>query len=286
MAFDAGTRQIYIESEGSITGGAVDDVLYVFQLSLDGHSAALVNTVSMNPQFSADTANFAGMTFNSLPVLIVSGTGTAIAEQGPVVTLLTTAPTISDLDGDHLSSATVQVTGGLFASNESNATDDRLFFGATLAGSGTVAGTNISWSYTSATSTLTFTGYDTFANYQTAFAGVSFQSLGDNPTNYGLNTGRTLTWTVSDGALNVPGGQQNSGSAFVTITGVNDAPTSTSLSGEHGDLHRRRRRGVSGRGRQRRRDRRRQPQFRWWDADGRGERRAGRRRPVPGQPGA
>jgi VCBS repeat-containing protein len=230
MVFDQGTRQLYVESEETDDGSGADtdDVVYVFQLSLDGHSATLINTISLVPPVTNIAANIGGMIFNDIPLLAsVNGTATHVGEQGGVVQLLTGAPTITDADGDHLSSATVQVTQGLFSSNDSNATDDRLFFGTTLAASGSVAGTSITWAYNSATNTLTFTGYDTLANYQTALAGVRFQSLGDNPTNYGLDTTRTITWTVSDGAVGVPGGSQNSATTTITIDAVNDGPTNT-----------------------------------------------------------
>ena len=231
MVFDQGTRQLYVESEETDDGSGADtdDVIYVFQLDGTGHSATLINTISLTPSVVNIAANIGGMIFNSIPVLAsVNGTGTHAGEQAASgITLLTGAPTITDVDGDHLSSATVQITQGLFSSNDSNATDDRLFYGPTQALSGSVAGTSITWAYNTATNTLTFTGYDTLANYQAALAGVRFQSFGDNPTNYGLNPTRTITWTVSDGAIGVPGGSQNSATTSITIDAVNDAPVNT-----------------------------------------------------------
>ncbi len=54
---------------------------------------------------------------------------------------------------------------------------------------------------------------------------VSYFATGDNPTNYGNNDTRTLTWTASDGSLNVPAGQgQNTATSTITIDAVNDAP--------------------------------------------------------------
>jgi len=66
--------------------------------------------------------------------------------------------------------------------------------------SGVFTGTNISVAYNSALEKLTLTGYDTIANYNTVLAAVEYQTTGDNPTNYGANTTRTISWTVSDGA--------------------------------------------------------------------------------------
>jgi hypothetical protein len=93
--------------------------------------------------------------------------------------------------------------------------------------SGTISGTSISYSYASATETLTLTGYDTEADYQTALTYVQYFTTGGNPTNYGINAARTIQWTLSDGAPNIPFGEQNSGSTFISIDAVNDAPTNT-----------------------------------------------------------
>src|SRR3954462_6540466 len=54
---------------------------------------------------------------------------------------------------------------------------------------------------------------------------LRYNTTGDNPTNYGANTTRTLTWTVSDGSMNVTAGQgQNSGTTTITRDAVTDAP--------------------------------------------------------------
>ena len=175
----------------------------------------------------------AGTSFNLLPVLTVTGTTTNPVEQGAAVDLTAgNATSITDADNDHLASATVQITGGTFTappSNESSANDDHLFVldGVTQRTSGLFTGTNITVTYTSATETLTLTGYDTLANYQVVLNAVHYFTTGDNPTNYGSNPTRTITWTVSDGAPNVPSGGQNSTTTVITIVAVNDAPVNT-----------------------------------------------------------
>ena len=150
------------------------------------------------------------------------------------------------------SSATVQITGGSFNSNENSFNDDDLGVGAGMTQSGLIGGTNITISWNQATGTLTLTGYDTFANYQNALNNIFFQSTGNNPTNYGLNTFRTITWTVSDGSFGTPGGQQNSAVTTVNITAVNDAPVNTvggTLNHQRGRHRRRRFRHVDPRSR-------------------------------------
>ena len=89
--------------------------------------------------------------------------------------------------------------------------------------SGTFTGTNITIGYDSATEKLTLTGYDTLANYQTVLNAVSFNSTGDNPTDYGLHNTRTITWQASDGAIDDPSGT-NTTTTTLTIDAQNDAP--------------------------------------------------------------
>jgi len=227
MVFDLDARRLYVESEEA-DGTSADDVIYVFQLDALGTTATLVDTIAPSPAPSSSAANIQGMAFNALPHLTdVDGTPAAAAEQGAAVALLTGEPTIADVDGDHLASATVQITGGTFSSNEDSADDDNLGIGAGLQQSGLIAGTNITVSWNQATSTLTLTGYDTLANYEAALAAVHYQATGDNPTNYGANPSRTVTWTVSDGALGIPGGSQNSATTTLTIAADNDAPVNT-----------------------------------------------------------
>jgi Ca2+-binding RTX toxin-like protein len=235
MTFDQSARQLYVESEEG-GGGSTDDVIYVFQLDGAGTTATLVNTFSPNPAFVSAGANLQGMVFSQLATLSgLSATASQAVEQGSNVTLLTGAPSITDVDGDHLSSATVQITGGKFSSNESSTADDHLGHGAGGAISGLIGGTNITLSWDAATSTLTLTGYDTLANYQTALANIRYWATGDNPTNYGLNTNRTITWTISDGTPDVPGGAINSGTTTITLSAVNDAPVNGTVSSATGN---------------------------------------------------
>jgi diphthamide synthase (EF-2-diphthine--ammonia ligase)/6-phosphogluconolactonase (cycloisomerase 2 family) len=235
MTFDQNTRQLYVESEEGGTGSA-DDVIYVFQLDGAGTTATLINTLYPAPTFAASGANIQGMTFVDLPVLSGLGaTGSAATEQGAKIGALTGAPTITDFDGDHLASATVQITGGKFSSNESSSGDDHLGYGATGQISGLIASTNITVSWNATTETLTLSGYDTLANYQAVLGAIYYWSTGDNPTNYGLNTNRTLTWTVSDGTPDVAAGSVNSGTTLITVAAVNDAPVNGAVTSATGN---------------------------------------------------
>ena len=227
MTFDQSTRQIYLESEEVENSGTdTDDVIYVFQLDAAGTSANLIRTIS--PGLSTVGATVEGMVFTDLAALTVNGAATAATEQSAsATTLLTGSPTIVDADGAYLVGATVQITGGTFSSNESSTADDHLGYGAGKQISGTIAGTSITVSWNAATETLTLSGYDTFAHYQAALAGLVYWATGDNPTNYGANTTRTLTWTINDGTPGVVAGSVNSGTTTLNIAAVNDAPVNS-----------------------------------------------------------
>ncbi|WP_165185480.1 M10 family metallopeptidase C-terminal domain-containing protein [Caulobacter soli] len=234
MTFDQSTRQLYVESEET-TGSDTDDVIYVLQLNAAGTTATYIRSIFPSPAFTASGANIEGLTFTDLPVLTVSGNSTGATEQGATLTALTGAPTITDTDSGYLVSATVQITGGTFSSNENSTADDHLGYSGSKQITGTIAGTSITISWNAATETLTLTGYDTIANYQTAMAGLVYWATGDNPTNYGSNTSRTVTWTVSDGSPGVLAGSVNTTTSTINIAAVNDAPVNGTVSGATGN---------------------------------------------------
>jgi hypothetical protein len=79
----------------------------------------------------------------------------------------------------------------------------------------------VNWN--SGTETLTLSGYDTLAHYQTALSQLQYNATGNNPTNYGNNTTRTVTWQVNDGAIGNPVGP-NQTTTTLNIDAVDDAP--------------------------------------------------------------
>ncbi|MBR0852348.1 cadherin domain-containing protein [Bradyrhizobium diazoefficiens] len=208
MTFDPTLRQLYVVSEETTTSnGTIDDVIYVLQLSADGHSASLVNTISVtNPVFTQDAANLGGMAFDALPVPNV---GNSTYTEGTPAKL---APTMTITDTGSLKGATINTYGG-FAGD-----GDTLTF--------STAGTSIVGNLTSSNGnlTLTFTGIDTVAHYQQVLQSVTFSS-GENPTNFGdTNTTRSIVWHLDDGALGNLFGSANTKTTTLTITDVNDAP--------------------------------------------------------------
>ncbi|HEY2134635.1 MAG TPA: DUF4347 domain-containing protein [Xanthobacteraceae bacterium] len=146
---------------------------------------------------------------NDPPVLSAVATSASFTEGGSAATL-SGALSVSDVDSLNLGSATVHITSGTFAGD-----------GDVLAAS--TAGTSITASYNSTTETLTLTGSDTLAHYQTVLDDLTFTTANHNPTNYDSNTTRTVTWLLNDGS-----GSNNLSTVAtttLTITPVNDPPT-------------------------------------------------------------
>jgi Ca2+-binding RTX toxin-like protein len=240
LSLDPVTQQLYISTayydapgEGPPNDPTADaNHILVYQLSADGTSfdslVASYSLAQLEGAFGPPTDNGAhpgGSIWNQLPLLSITSASEHAVEQGGAITIASLFS--SSDDGGYYTGSTIQITGGTFSSNESSSDDDHLFVldGMTQLTSGIFTGTNITVSYDDGTDTLTLSGYDTIANYNMVMSAAGYFATGDNPTNYGNNDTRTLTWTVSDGSLNVPAGQgQNTTTTTITIDGVNDAP--------------------------------------------------------------
>ena len=239
LSLDPATQQLYVSTayyDAPGGGGYPNDPtananhVLVYQLSADGHAfSSLVASYTLNQlEGATPTGNGAhpgASVWNQLPSLSVTNPSVHAVEQGSAITVQGSFS--SSDDGGYYTGATMQITGGTFSSNENSSADDHLFVldGLTQRTSGTFTATNITVSYDSATEKLILSGYDTIANYNTVMSALGYYATGDNPTNYGNNTTRTVTWTVSDGSQNVPGGQgQNTSTTTITIDAVDDAP--------------------------------------------------------------
>src|SRR5262249_34884537 len=62
-------------------------------------------------------------------------------------------------------------------------------------------------------------GVDSFGHYQTVLASVKFTSTSDNPTDFGSDMSRTLSFSINDGLIT-----SAAQTATVTVAAVNDAP--------------------------------------------------------------
>jgi lipopolysaccharide export system protein LptA len=166
----------------------------------DGSTTSVAQTSTINVTF-----------VNDPPTLSNVAASAQYTEEGGAVTL-SPGTSVADADDQNLSSATVRITGGTF-------TGDGDVLAATAVG-------NVTVSYNSSTETLTLTGTDTLAHYQSVLDSVTFQA-GENPTDFGSDPTRTITWQAQD-----PSGTANGGSATstlatttVAVTNVNDPPT-------------------------------------------------------------
>ena len=170
----------------------------------------LVNDGSGSSNLSAPAATTVTVTaVNDAPTL-TGTTSASFTENSPTATTLSPSVTVSDPDNQTLAGATVQITGGTFAGD-----------GDVLASDTT--GTSITASYNAATETLTLSGSDTLAHYQQVLDKVTFTTPSDNPTDYGADATRTVTWLLNDGS-----GSNNLSAAqtsTISITAINDAPT-------------------------------------------------------------
>jgi len=159
------------------------------------------NTGSGGPLSDTQQTTIAITAVNDAPVLTAGGT-LSYNENDPATPIDITV-TVSDVDNANLASATVQITGN-YVNGE-----DVLSFTNTP---------NITGSFNAATGTLTLTGSDTLANYQTALRAVKYFNTSDNPS----VAQRTVTFIGNDGTTPSAGV-----TSTINITAVNDAPVVT-----------------------------------------------------------
>jgi Ca2+-binding RTX toxin-like protein len=161
---------------------------------------------------------------NTPPTL--SSVAASVAFPGGKPVTLSPNLTVSDPDNRYLASATVTISGGTF-----NKDGDVLATNTT--------GTNITASYDSATETLMLTGSDVLAHYQQVLDSVTFTSTSSNPTHYGSNPTRTITWVVNDGMTSNNVSTAATTTVNITATPPVDTPpvvTVSNLAATHGQI--------------------------------------------------
>ena len=138
---------------------------------------------------------------NEAPVLTAGAT--LNFSEGDPATVIDATVTVNDVDSVNLTGATVQITG-----NYQTGADVLSF----------VNTPPISGSFDVPSGTLTLSGTDTLANYQSALRNVLYLNNSNNPT----TAARTVNWIGNDGtdpSLPV--------TSTVTVAAVNDGPTIT-----------------------------------------------------------
>ena len=119
---------------------------------------------------------------------------------------------VTDLDDTELSEVVVRITGGALPGD-----GDRLTIGGLT--SGTING--IAFILNPAELAMVMTGASSVLNYQNLLRTVEYHSTSDNPTNFGADAIRILTWSVSDGTA------ITTTTTTLDIVAVNDAPQAT-----------------------------------------------------------
>ena len=139
---------------------------------------------------------------NDAPV--VSGAGATLAyTENASATVIDADLTLSDVDSNNLTGATVTISGNFQSGGE-----DVLAFTA-------ASGSNITGSFNNSTGVLTLSGTTTKALYEQTLESVTYQNTSDNPS----TSARTITWQVNDGS-----GANNLSSAVTSTVTVAAEP--------------------------------------------------------------
>jgi len=215
LSFDPSTHQIWISNQD--TAGNTDSIIKA-QLDANGHAVTgtpvSYDLTALTGVATPDGATVPGQTaFATLPSITVHNT--SYTETNPTSTPVLIDPNFLVTDPDLLiTGATITLTGGFVGSGDAL---DIVTTGVavTVDSNTTDANGNI---------TLVLTGVDTPVDYFSIIRNSLTFVSGDNPTNFGHNTTRTITWHFSDGAFGDPYGDSNTKTSTITITAANDAP--------------------------------------------------------------
>jgi Bacterial Ig domain len=195
-AYQTAVAQVTFASSGDnpVAGERLIETVLDDGINLGNSAVSIVNVVAVNDPPALSLAANATFQENGAPIAL-----------SPSINL-------TDPDNTTLGFASVAATDGSFAGDGDVLTVN----GAT---SGTLNGVTFLWDATA--HTLEFSGAASVTDYQSLLQQVEFQSIGDNPTNFGANVTRTLEWTAFDG--------QNATSVNMTINVIdsNDPPVIT-----------------------------------------------------------
>ena len=192
-SYNSGTGVLTLSGTASVANyqTALDSITYSFNPANGdptgggSHTSRSISWV-VNDGVAANSAASSTLSLvHAAPTIVAAGTVTYGGGVGPQALDPTVTVTAPD-SGNLLSSATISVTAGTFASD-----------GDVLAA--TTTGTAIIANYNSATSTLTLTGSDTVADYQAVLRSATIDTSGVDPTSGGAHPSRTLSWVVNDG---------------------------------------------------------------------------------------
>ncbi len=158
--------------------GSLNSPTLLYQPGLNGQDIAgnlNAGNVVMQGIFVEDAPTLAGLS----GAFYLAGGGAMTLTPGLVT---------GDISSTALVGATVAITSGAFSGD-----------GGTL--TAVTTGTGIAAAYNAVTETLTLSGSDTLANYQSVLRSVAFNSTNPDPTNGKRNPTRTISWAITDGGL-------------------------------------------------------------------------------------
>ncbi|MBF0125799.1 MAG: DUF4347 domain-containing protein, partial [Magnetococcales bacterium] len=206
FAGGSGTNDLTISFNANATPTAVSALLHNITYTNSDATAPTANTRSI--AFTM-TDGSGGGSATSTASAVVSGNNDAptigggsvlnYTENNPAAVIDATI-TIGDVDDTNMESAVITLSA-----NYQNGED-------TLAFTNTA---NITGSWNAATGTLTLTGTDSKANYQTALRSVQYQNSSEAPT----TTPRTVSFQVNDGTAS-----STAATSTINIAAINDAP--------------------------------------------------------------
>jgi VCBS repeat-containing protein len=166
---------------------------------------------------SSFTVNFTVNGSNDAPVVVTTANlPPHIQTVSQAAAVVDAGVTVSDVDSDTLTGATVKITDG------AQSGDALTINGAT---SGTVAvsgGHTIQFSYDSSTHVLSLSGAASLADYQAVLRTVGFSNTGDNVA----NSARTIAFQVDDGS-----GDDNLSDIATATIALNHLPAGTADAG-------------------------------------------------------
>ena len=211
-AYDPGTRVLTLT--GTATLDDYEAALRQIRYSNDSDNPDTVDRlIEVVVNDGVNTSNVAAAVIgvvpvNDAPAVVLEGT--VYVENAATVTLDPLAA-VTDLDDAELSQVVIQITSGGLPGDFLTANG-----GAT---GGTVDG--ITFIYDTAEHAMVLIGASSVLNYQNLLRTVGYHSTSDNPTDYGAEAIRILTWTVSDGTA------VTTTTTTLDILASNDAPQTT-----------------------------------------------------------
>jgi len=176
---------------------------FTFQVQSNGSTTN--GGANLDPNPDAMTLN---VTFVNQPPVLSGIETTTLAALGLQPNFVTATLAAADPDNANLTGATIQISGN-YVSNQ-----DQLVFTNTA---------TITGSWDASTGTLTLSGSDTVANYQTALQSVAYQNMQTSPD---TSVTRTVSFQVTDGSL-----WSNAQSRSLTVTPNTAPPTVTGVNG-------------------------------------------------------